>query len=568
MSQAIAGSGSIAPAPATHTVTKAERIAAMGSRLPADLAHSPLLGILAVVIGAGLASLAGRLLTLGAADLRGHLGIGVDEGAWIGTAFNASTMFIGPMTVYLGAILSPRRVLLVCTCVFAITSACLPFAHSFSVLIVLLAIAGLSSGTFYPLTITFVLLNIPLRYLALTLGIYATVVEGAVNFAPSLYGFFRDHWSWAWMFWTSALVAPLMMACVYFGIPPSRRPASSGPKPSFAGFLYASAGFALLVAALEQGQRLDWWRSSVFTALVASGTFLLLCAMVRRLRAPNPLFDLPYLRQWNIIGLAIGLASFRFVLLATAFVIPQSLSVRGLDAAQLGPAVLWVAAPEMFLAVFAAYWLYKGIDSRLLMSLGFAMIAAACLLNADFTSVWAAENYYRTALLMAVGQSFAFVGLVSSLVLQALFSGAAESPIRALTFGAFFHFVRIFGGEIGTAVMGRFVAEQEKLHSYLVGLQVQAGDWITQHTVSLLTAGLAPESNGTAGAAGRAVGLVAGSVRLQAYSLTFIDAFHIVAWVSVGTLILLATLRRFPLSFRDLVALDARSRQPRTGDQS
>ena len=84
-------------------------------------------------MGAGLASLAARLLSLGLADLRGHLGIGVDEGAWIGTAFNASTMFIGPLTVYLGALLGARRVLLVCSGVFAIVSACLPFAHSYSV---------------------------------------------------------------------------------------------------------------------------------------------------------------------------------------------------------------------------------------------------------------------------------------------------------------------------------------------------------------------------------------------------------------------------------------------------
>src|SRR6185369_16842480 len=147
-----------------------------------------------------------------------------------------------------------------------------------------------------------------------------------------------------------------------------------GPKPSFRGFLYASAGVALLFAALDQGQRLDWWRSGVFTALSASGTFLLLCAIVRRMRAPNPLVDLPYLRRWNTIALALALISFRFVLLATAFVIPQSLSFRGLDATQFGPAVLSTAAPEMFLAVFAAHLLNKGLDSRLLMALGFATI--------------------------------------------------------------------------------------------------------------------------------------------------------------------------------------------------
>jgi DHA2 family multidrug resistance protein len=302
-----------------------DRIAALRSMLPADLSHSPLVGILAVVMGAGIGSLAARLLSLGLADLRGHLGIGVDEGAWISTAFNAPTMLIGPLTVYLGAVLGPRRVLLVTCAIFATASACLPFAHSYSLLIVLLIIAGLSSGTFYPLTISFALLHIPLRYLALTIGFYATFVEGAVNFAPSLYGFYRDHLSWTWMFWTSALVTPVMAACVYYGIPASRRPAPSGPKPSFRGFLYLSAGMSLLFAALDQGQRLDWWRSGVFTALFASGMLFLLCAIVRRLRAPNPFVDLPYLRKWNTTALATGLFSFRFVLLATAFVIPQSL---------------------------------------------------------------------------------------------------------------------------------------------------------------------------------------------------------------------------------------------------
>ena len=101
-------------------------------------------------------------------------------------------------------------------------------------------------------------------------------------------------------------------------------------------------------------------------------------------------------------------------------------------------------------------------------------------------------------LLMAVGQSFAFVGLVSSLILQSFFSGGLASPYRVLTFSAFLHLVRIFGGQVGTTLMTRFIAEQEKLHSYLLGLHVQPGDWITDRVLHLLTAGLAARSSGTA----------------------------------------------------------------------
>src|SRR5262245_54170424 len=487
-------------------VVKPASLVALASALPADLSHTPLLGIVAVNMGAGIATLAARLLSLGLADLRGHIGIGVDEGAWIGTAFNAATMFIGPLTVYLGALLGTRPVLLVCSVVFAIVSACLPFAQSYSVLILLTVIAGLSSGTFYPLTLSFALVNIPLRYLALTLGLYATCIEGALNFAPSLYGFYRNHLSWEWMFWTSALATPLMAACVYYGIPASSRPRPSGPKPSFVGFLYASAGLTLLFAALDQGQRLDWWRSSVFTALFTTGSFFLLCAVIRRLRRPNPLVDLPYLRKWNTLVLGFGVFALRFCLLATALVIPQTLAVRGFDAAQLAPAVLWTAIPELCLAFVAAHLLNKGLDSRLLMASGFALMATASLMNASLTSAWAAENYFRTELLMAVGQSFAFVGLISSIILQSFFAAALSAPARILTFSAFFHTVRLFAGQVGVAAMGRFIAEQEKLHSYLIGLNVQSGDWIAEHTVRFLTAGLAGRSAGVQEAAGRAAG--------------------------------------------------------------
>ena len=53
--------------------------------------------------------------------------------------------------------------------------------------------------------------------------------------------------------------------------------------PSFVGFLYLSIGLALMLAAIEQGQRLDWWRSGIFNAMFWSGAFFTLCALIRRL---------------------------------------------------------------------------------------------------------------------------------------------------------------------------------------------------------------------------------------------------------------------------------------------
>src|SRR5215470_16585430 len=120
---------------------------AAAAAIPSEVSTRPLLGILGVVIGAGLVTLTCRMLTLGLPDLRGHVGVSVDNAAWFDSAFNASVMFIGPFTVYLGGLLGPRRILLFAAGLFTLTCTFLPLIHSYSLLLAALAIAGLTSGT-------------------------------------------------------------------------------------------------------------------------------------------------------------------------------------------------------------------------------------------------------------------------------------------------------------------------------------------------------------------------------------------------------------------------------------
>ncbi len=461
---------------------------------------------------------------------------------------------MGPLTVYLGGLFGSRRILLLSAAGFTLVCGLLPFIHNYSLLIAALVLAGLTSGTFYPLTLTFALRNIPPRFLPFTLAFYATFVDMGVNIAPTLYGWYRDHLSWHWMFWNSALITPLMMACIYWGIPASSAPKKSSAAPSFAGLLYASAAFGMLFAVLDQGERLDWWRSGTITALAIGSGLLMLAAMVQRLRGPNPLVDLQFLLRRNTLLSGSALILFRFCLLATIILVPQSLSIHGFEADQIGPAIIWIAVPQLAIACVAALLLLHKVDSRLLLGIGFACMAFASCLNAFYTSSWAAENYYRSELLMAVGQSFAFVGLVGTIVLDAAVSGALARPPAVLTFSAYFHLIRLLGGELGVSFMTHFIAVREKLHSHLLGLHVQSGIWITDGSLHSLTAGLFSKSSGIAAATSRAVGLVSSRIRLQAYTLTFIDGFYIIAGACVLALLVIALMRRSPVSYGDLAA--------------
>src|SRR5262249_10934743 len=129
-------------------------------RLKLEVKPNPYIGTLGVFLGAGISTLLGRLLTVGLPDLRGALGLGIDEASWIPTAYSMALMFMGPFSVFLGGLLGVRRVLLTCAPVFAVATILMPFSPNLTVLLVLEVIAGLTSGTFYPLTMTFALRNL------------------------------------------------------------------------------------------------------------------------------------------------------------------------------------------------------------------------------------------------------------------------------------------------------------------------------------------------------------------------------------------------------------------------
>jgi MFS transporter, DHA2 family, multidrug resistance protein len=221
----------------------------------------------------------------------------------------------------------------------------------------------------------------------------------------------------------------------------------------------------------------------------------LLCALLQRLRGSNPLVALPYLWKWNTVLLGCLLFWFRFTLCTTIILVPQSLAIRGFEPDQIGPAIIWSAVPLLPVTLIAGLLLLRKLDPRILLAVGLASTAFSAVLNAHYDSAWAAQNFYRTELLTGVGQAFSLIGLVGCIVLQAIFTGGLAKPQWVLTFSAFFHTIRLFGGTAGAIYMGHFIAVREKLHSNLLGLHVSSGSWITDQNIRAITAAVLSTSN-------------------------------------------------------------------------
>ena len=515
----------------------------------------PLLGVAGVLLGALIATCTGRLMSVGLADIRGALHLGIDEGSWINTSFNASMMFIGPFSVYLGGLLGPRRVLLTCAWIFTAVSFLIPFCHSLEMVIALLIIAGLSAGTFYPLTLSFVLRNLPMRFVLLGIAMYATDIVFTTDMAQAWESFCIEHLSWHWIFWNGTILTPIMIALVHFGMPwqPLPKPQPGHPSPNWRGFLYASLGAALLYMALDQGQRLDWFHSPVIMGLIAAGSLLVLAAIARHFVLPNPLINFQFLMRRNTLLLALVLISFRFIMLATVVSIPSFLgSVRGFLPLQEAPVLAWVALPQFVLGI-AAMGLMRRIDPRLILTTGFCLVGFACLLDARVTAVWAGPNFGMPQAVMAVGLALAFNSMVGSIVLELLDTGALKRPVDVLTFAGFFQVARLFGGEMGSTFMGHFIAIREQFHSNMLGLNVQLGNGLTDYRLLGLQHAFASHTTGLT-AAGRAVEVLGLQVRQQAFTLAISDSFLLVATCCVACLVVVAFMSKVPTQYRQVTA--------------
>src|SRR5215470_3358838 len=191
----------------------------------------------------------------------------------------------------------------------------------------------------------------------------------------------------------------------------------------------------------------------------------------------------------------------------------------------------------------------RRFDNRLVFATGFTIVAIACLLNAQLTSVWAGDNFFVSQIVIGGGLALAFVTLVGSIVQNSFATNALANPINILTYSAFIHSVRLMGGEVGTALMQRIISVREQFHSNMIGLHVDGGSWLTSERLAAIAHGLFPNSAGSEEAQARAALIVGGQVKTQAYALAYSDGYLAIALVAAVAIILIACLNPMKIVF-------------------
>jgi len=362
-----------------------------------------LFGVLLAVLCAGLNE---SVTKISLADIRGAMGIGADEGAWLLAVYSAASVSAMAFAPWLATTFSLRRFTMTAVGLFAVLGLLQPFAPNLHSLMLLRILQGFASGALPPMLMSVALRFLPPGIKVYGLACYALTATFGPNLGTPLAGLWTEYVGWQWAFWQIILPSAVAMFCVGWGLPQDPLRLELFKQIDLFGMITGCSGMALLILALTQGERLDWLASPLFTAMLLTALPLLLVFLINEWFHPLPLFRLQMLSRRNLTHGLLALAAVLVVSLSGS-ALPSAYfgQVEGFRTLQFAPLALTVGLPQLLIApMVAAVLNIRWIDCRWVLMTGVALLVTACLMGSQITSDWARQTFLTLQILQAFGK--------------------------------------------------------------------------------------------------------------------------------------------------------------------
>jgi EmrB/QacA subfamily drug resistance transporter len=267
----------------------------------------------ALIAGMLLSSLDQTIVSTAMPTIVGQLG-GVENQAWITTAYLLATTIVMPIYGKFGDVLGRRNLFLIAIALFTLASVGCAFAGDFWMFVVFRSLQGLGGGGLIILSQAIIADIVPAsergKYLGPLGGIFGLAAVGG----PLLGGFFVDHLTWEWAFYINIPVGIGAFIITWFALTlPSKRATKRIDIP---GVVLLSITTACLIFFTEFGGNSKHGWGAAETWLFGAGLLIAGTAFVLvEARAEDPIIPLSFFRNRvfviaTAIGFVLGIAMF------------------------------------------------------------------------------------------------------------------------------------------------------------------------------------------------------------------------------------------------------------------
>lgn len=452
--------------------------------------------------------------------IAGNLAVSAEQGTWVITSFAVCNAIALPLTGWFTRRFGQLKLFVGSVALFTLTSFLCGLAHSMTELIIFRALQGFFAGPMFPMCQTLLLVIFPgsKRGMALSLLSMVTVVAPIVG--PITGGWITDNYSWPWIFYINVPIG-IFAAIVVWGQLREREETTSHGPVDYIGIALLVLGVGLLQVVLDKGNDLDWFASTEIMAMSLMSAVALVSFVIWELGERHPIVNLRLFTDRNFaIGTAalmLGYAAF----FAINIILPQWLQT------QMGYTAIWAglaAAPMGFLPLVLTPIIGRyasKFDLRLLTTISFLTMGAACLMRTRFTTDVDFLTIAAVQMFMGIGVAFFFMPL-TTIVLSNLHGAEVAEGSGLATF------FRVLGGSFSSSLATWIWSRREVYHH--ASLTENVSVWNPVATDYLHKMG---------GATQQHLAAVDRTIEQQAYMLSTIDYFWLVGWMFMALIVVI-----------------------------
>jgi len=485
---------------------------------------------LVVIFGAFMSILDQTIVNIAIPRLQNAFGADLNSVQWVLTAYILTQGVVTPTTAFFANRLGTKRFYILALAVFTAGSALCGLAWSLPVLIIFRVLQGVGGAALFPLAITLLYREFPPHQRGLASGLLGIAALLAPAVGPTLGGYFVTYVNWQLIFFVNVpigIVGVLLAVILLREVQAETRAQFDVP-----GFVLAATGLAAVLYALSDAST-DGWGSGKVLGFLLGGLILLGFFVFVELdlarRERQPLLDLRLFANGPFLSSNITNALITFAFFGGLFLFPIYLqNLRGLNAFSAGLLLL----PQAFASIMTAL-----IGGRVVDRFGARVVVIPGLVLLAFAT-WQLSYLTLSTPYGWLQVLFVIRGLGLGLIIQPL-SVAAVSDIHPRQFAqssTLYTVVRFVSTSLGIAVLATLVQTQAKIHyshlaeqvtpaSPLGQLAFRLQKFFIQHGASLI------------GARAAAIQEVARLVQRQGYMLAIQDAFWLVLFVLMASII-------------------------------
>jgi len=491
-----------------------------GADAPHNASVTDWIAVIGGALGALMATLDISITNSALPQIQGEIGATGTEGTWISTGYLMSEIVMIPLAAWLTRVFGLRMFLLSNTVLFTLFSVMCGFSHSLPQMIIGRIGQGFTGGAMIPTAQTIVRTRLPPHQMPIGMTLFGLIVLTGPLLGPVMGGWLAENIDWSWCFFVNVPVGAALVVLLYLGLPKSHPDWHEFVNADWLGIIGLSAGLSSLTVVLEEGQRENWFDSTMISWLSFVAFAGIATLIAAQYTARRPVVRLKLLTNRSYASVIFIVFVVGAGLYCVSYLVPQFLAgIAGYNAEQSGGIMLLVGLPAFAVMPILPRMLAK-VDPRLMVISGLLCFAGSCMLDITLTAQSVGHDFYASQILRGVGQMLAMMPLNQA-------SMSAVTREEAGDAAGLYNMARNLGGSVGLALLGVYIDRRNAFHDAVIRDSVTANSLVGQEHLATTAAGFLTQHGDKAFAHLQAMGQLAGEMQLQAAVITYSETFYV-----------------------------------------